>query len=176
MKNIRLLLMIIMSLVVLLPSSSFFLPTYLTQLIIDKQHNKKQLIYAIKQGNIAALNFSAEQEVIGSNNWLTLMAELASSQSEAAYNLANWYVKAFEQTDNPEKKHVMQNKAKMWLKQSMRIQPDKAKKKAQLLLAQLYFNQNDLLTAQTLVQTLNKNVSEPLKDEHVDTFSIERLL
>jgi hypothetical protein len=156
----RLLLIILMGLVVLLPSSSFFLPAYLTELIINKKHNQTQLIYAAKQNNVSALKFSIEQESVGSKAWLVLMTQLAKIQGEGAYRLGRWYAKKAVQIISLEKNVAAQNKAKMWFKQAMRLGSLTVKGKAQLALATLYFKEHDLLSAQTLVQAFDEWLTE----------------
>lgn len=172
MKKLRLLLVVIMSLMVLLPSSSFFLPAYLTQLITEKKHNQTQLSYAINHGNIAALNYSVEQEAEGSKEWQVLVTKLAQSKGEAAYHLANWYVKSLSSTKESAETNVIQNKAKMWFKQAVRLGPSTVRRKAQLALAQLYFEQDNLLAAQKIVKQLAENLTKT----NVETFSNEVII
>jgi len=165
-----------MSLMVLIPSSSFFLPTYLTQLIKNEKHNSEQLGYAVKQGNIAALHFSAALKDVGSKSWLTLKAELAKTQGQAAYDLANWFVKKSEAPNTTEELLLWRNKAIMWFEQAIRLGSKSVKVKAKLALSQLYFNQNELLTAQLLLHDLTLAQTEQVKSDELAALSVRALI
>ncbi len=173
MKNIRVFFALVMSLMVLLPSSSFFLSSYLTQLITTKEHNQYQLYYAVKKNNVAALNFSVEHEPIGSKRWLELITQLAKTQGEAAYYLGDWYVKKAEDISPIEKADAARNKAKMWFEQAIRLNSFTAKRKAQLALAALHFKQNNFLSAQTLLNATENLTGESLNNESIDAFILQ---
>ena len=87
--------LIIMSLSIFLltgiSTSSFFLNKYLTQVIVKNEHSANQLSFAIKQKNLAALSFVWKESTLYSQQWLTLGKELAKTQGDAAYQLAQYY-------------------------------------------------------------------------------------
>jgi len=162
-----------MSLMVLLPSSSFFLSGYLTQLIAKKSHNEIQLSYAIKQGNLAALNFSVKQTKLGTTSWLSVMTALAKTQGESAYDLADWYLQQSERIKNLEESDTIKSKAIMWFEQAIRLNSSIPQRKAQYALAQLYFHKNDFLSAQTLTQAIEKNIQLNSASETVDILILQ---
>lgn len=120
-----------------LSTSSFFLPEYLTKLIIKNEHNEFQLNFAIAQKNIAALNFALKHTKFHSELWLTLAKALAKTQGDVAYQLALYYQKT-------------PTKNVFWLKHASTL----GYHQATLALAQHYFELNEIIKASEIVATI----------------------
>ena len=170
--SLKPLLLIMMSLMVLLPSSSFFLSPYLTQLIANAKHNQSQLSYGVKHNNIAALTFSIAHEPLGSKNWLLLKIQLAGIQADTAYELGLWYLDNTLPEKSAEQQQLGENQAQMWFKQSIRIDPFATQGGVQLALASLYFKQGDLLLAQNILVTLNNSEA----NDNINGLSLDLLM
>lgn len=157
MKKMRLPQIMIMSLMVLLPSSSFFLSSYLTLLITQNNHSQAQLSYAVKHKNIAALTFNLSKESVGSHHWLILMSELGKVQEKKAYELAIWYLTESENILDSEEKVATQKLAYLWFAQTIRFGSSSVEQKAKLKLAQQYFIDNDFESTKRLLTGLDVN-------------------
>ncbi len=146
--------LIIMSLLVFLliglSTSSFFLNEYLTKRIIENEHSITQLNFAIEQENLTALNFAWKKAPLYSEQWLTLAKMLAKREGEAAYQLALYY-------------HFKSKQAVFWYKSAIRLNY----LKASTGLAQLYFQQGELIKAAEVLDSLPIELFEKLSDEAI---------
>lgn len=144
-----------------LSTSSFFLSDYLTFLIKNNAHTAAQLNFAIAHENKAALLYSLQQEKEGNKEWQKLAKKVAENDGGIAYKLADFYL---EQT--PYSKKVLNKKlistkasypetlinikqAKLWYQQAIRLNHDKAP----ISLAELNFQQGNIIEAQKLLST-----------------------
>ncbi|WDE07027.1 hypothetical protein SG34_009130 [Thalassomonas viridans] len=134
--------LLIMSLLVLLPSSSFFLPAYLNQILAKGEHSQAQLAYALRADLPAAWRFELKQARYGSSSWLALSEKLAISDAGVAVELANYYQ---AQLKLPEAGDTYRRQAVFWYQQGIRL----GSPKARLALAQFYFDADQLLQAQS---------------------------
>ncbi len=134
-----------MGLLVLLPSSSFFLPPYLSQLLLAGQYSRAQLDYAVKAELPVAWQLKLAEVGYGSAAWRRLNEKLAKTRGSAAVDLARYY-------QEQSRKHLQQgaeeqdhrHRAIFWYHQGIKH----ASVQARLGLAQLYFDNNQLLLAQ----------------------------
>ena len=127
------------------PPSSFFLAQYLTKQIVTGEHTQAQLDFALKQNNEAALLYAWQQTKKPSRSWLLLAKKLAKTHSEAAYQLALFY----------QTRHSM-TQAVTWYQQAIRLKYPPAF----VALAQLYFEQDNLLQADEVLAILPKGYTE----------------
>ena len=146
-----------MSSMILLSSSSFFLPTYLTKQIKDNNYSRGQFSFALKKSYVIALIIQEKQADLGSNNWIALNRELAKTQWLSALKLARWY----QGKSKNESRELLFSKAIMWFEQAIRL----GSQQAIVALAQLYFQQNKMIKAQATLRQLpevipGNNVSE----------------
>jgi tetratricopeptide (TPR) repeat protein len=153
-----------MSLVVLLPSSSFFLAPYITKIITQGQASDSQLLFALDQKNTSALILAIKQHDVGSLEWLFLIRSLASQQGKAAYQLAQWYD---EKTTTSEYKLKQvtkhQTEAIKWYQQSIRLHYEKAK----ISLAHLYIKKGEFDQAQRLLSQVDYSGKINIEVEYV---------
>lgn len=131
-----------------LSTSSFLLGEYLTKIINNKQHSVAQLNFALAQENIAALSFAWKNSIVHSEQWLILAKQLAKTQGEAAYQLANYY-----------QNHPTQ--AVFWYKSAIRL----SYFDASISLAQHYFQQEKLDKAIEILAALPMSLSQKLASE-----------
>lgn len=127
-----------------LSTSSFFLPDFLTHVIEENKHTVSQLNFALAQDNEAALLYAWQQSTQGSENWQRLAKKLANTKGEVAYVLAGFYMseKQLDKNFSSQSEQAM-----LWYKQAIRLNYVKAS----IGLAELYFRQGDVLTAQNLL-------------------------
>ncbi|GAW95202.1 MULTISPECIES: hypothetical protein [Colwellia] len=137
---------LLLSLMISLSSSSFFLADYLTQQLHKNNYHAGQFSYALKHDYIAAITIAEKTANIASTHWLTLNQTLAKSQKNAALKLAYWYQKKAQQEDNI----ALVTTAIMWFEQAIRLQSQQA----MVALAQLYFQQGKFALAQTTLGQL----------------------
>ena len=131
----------VLSLLVLLPSSSFFLPAYLNNILDEGQYSPAQLAYAVKTEQPAAWQLKRKQAAYGSKAWLALSEKLALSQGDIAVELARYY-----------QSQAQERRAIFWYRQGIKL----ASGEARLELAQLYFDSNRILLAkETATENLN---------------------
>jgi len=130
---------IIMSLVLLLASSSFFLSPYLTTKISSNDFNTQQLEFAIQQENLIALSLALKGSLLHSERWLYLARKLAKSQGKVAFQLAK-----YNESKNEFKQSVI------WYQQAIRLEY----LASYISLAQLYVHQNELSKAQNTLDLL----------------------
>ena len=121
-----------MSLLVLLPSSSFFLPAYLGNILQKGQYSPEQLAYAVKADLPAAWQLQLKQAAYGSKSWIWLSEKLAAQDAEAGIELARYY-----------HGQGRQRRAIFWYRQGMKL----ASLTARLGLARLYFDSEQFLLA-----------------------------
>ena len=133
-----------------LSSSSFFLSAYLTKQLSHDNYRVGQLTFALKQNHITALTIKEHKTNLGSTQWLTLNRELAKTQTIAALKLGNWYQQAAEHESNS----ISINKAIMWFEQAIRL----GSKKAVYMLAQLYYQQDQIAKAQITLEGLSDEI------------------
>lgn len=137
----------VMSLIILLPSSSFFLSSHLTELIKQRDFNQAQLDHAITLKIPAAYQVLQARASYGSTAWLVASQALAKSSPDVAKALGDYYYG---------QKQVAQ--AIFWYQQAIRA----AFVPAYLSLASVYVEQDKLDQAwQTLTQG---NTKGPLAD------------
>lgn len=135
-----------------LSSSSFFLSTYLTEQLSNDDYRKGQLAFALKHNHIIALVIEEKKTAVGSSQWLTLNRELAKNQIIAALKLGHWYQQAATQESNL----MLTNKTIMWFEQAIRL----GSQKAQLLLAQFYYGQGQVVKSQRTLASLPDKLSD----------------
>ena len=147
---------IIMSLLTLLSTSSFFLSDYLTQRINDNNYTDGLLSYALKNNNIAALMAHEAKTEVGSEDWLALNRRLANTKAESALKLGYWH----QRLANKHADATMTSVAILWFEQAIRLDSQQAV----LALAKLYFQQGSLPeTQQTLLNYANAKVTTEQK-------------
>jgi len=130
-----------------LSTSSFFLADFLTSVIDKKEHSARQLNFAIGQEHEAALLYAWQQSKQGSQRWQKLAKKLAKNNGEVAYLLADFYLNE----EYADKKFSSQpEQAILWYQQAIRLNYAKAS----IALADLYFHQGNVLTAQNLLAKL----------------------
>ena len=120
-----------------LSTSSFFLSEHLTKIIVENEHSTSQLSFAIKQENLAALNFAWKKTPFHSEQWLKLAKTLAKTQGEVAYQLAVYY-------------QYKPELAIFWYKSAIRLNS----LEASTALAQHYFQQGKLIKAAEVLANL----------------------
>jgi len=133
-----------------LSSSSFFLTDYLTTQLSDNNYRAGQLSYALKHNHITALTIQEAKADFGSINWLSLNEKLAKKDGASALKLAYWY----QQQTQEKTKIPLLNTAILWFEQAIRLHSQQAI----VALAQLYFDQNKLLKAQSTMDKFTKNL------------------
>lgn len=149
--NKALFFILIMSLMIVLSSSSFFLPHYLTKQIKDNNYNQAQFSFALKKGYIAALTIQEASVKFGSSDWLSLNQTIAKSQGLSALKLGYWYQKLADKKNND----ALNNTAILWFQQAIRLHSEKAI----VALAQLYFEQGKLAKSKATLSLLpNKGI------------------
>jgi tetratricopeptide (TPR) repeat protein len=131
---------------IFISSSSFFLPAYLTKQINDNNYSDGQFSFALKKHYVVALKIEENKAVLGSINWITLNRELAKSQWKSALKLAHWY----QGIANNEKRDRLNNNAILWFEQAIRLQSQQAI----VDLAQLYFQQGEMVKSQSMLRQL----------------------
>ena len=82
---------IIMGVMVLIPSGSFFLPQYLTNIIVSKQYTESELLYALKLSLPIAYEKKIEVVKQGSRDWIIYAKLLAETDANYALQLASLY-------------------------------------------------------------------------------------
>lgn len=140
---------------ILLSSSSFFLPYYLTEKINSSNYSNGQFAFALKNNYISALIIQEQNSAIGSVNWLRLNRALAVTQHEAALKLARWYLIKNQKEGQANKQSVTQQAAKgvlsnaaiIWFEQAIRLHSQLAI----IELAQLYFEHGQVVKAQSII-------------------------
>lgn len=83
--------MIIMSLTILLSSSSFFLPSYLSEVIKGKLASPEQIAYATHIGLKSAYQYQLDTFLEGSAQWLKFAKLLADNDQDLALRLGKIY-------------------------------------------------------------------------------------
>jgi hypothetical protein len=141
-----------MSSLISLSSSSFFLSSYLTEQLRNESYRKGQLAFALKHNHVIALAIEEQKTDVGSSQWLTLNRALAKIQITSALKLGHWYQQAAER----ESSVMLTNKAVMWFEQAIRL----GSQKAHLFLAQLYYEQDQVVKAQRTLASLPDKLSD----------------
>lgn len=119
---------------IILSSSSFFLPDYLTEKLQEGEYSQNQFKYALEKEYSDALLIEAQSHTTGSKHWLSIHKKLAQYQQQAAFKLGRWYKhEAIHSDTNLTSENSYQ--AVMWLEQSIAL----GNKQAALALAQLYY-------------------------------------
>ncbi len=139
-------LIVIMSLSVFVPTSSFFLHDYLTKQINNNVHNETQLNFALAHQNTAALTLVANQAKVGSSTWLMAKQSLAQHSAYHAYTLGLWYLAQYENLSTQTNQQVQQDSLRLltlWLQQAIRLGSDKAV----TALSRVYYQQGKLRQA-----------------------------
>jgi len=140
---------IMMSLLILLSSSSFFLTNYLALQIKGNKYSPEQFAYALKVDHIEALLIQERGAKLGSNDWLVLNQKLAKTQKDSAVKLATWFQQqAKEKSDSANLFNSI-----LWFEQAIRLDSPYAI----VQLAQLYFDQGDLVKAKNTLALFHHN-------------------
>lgn len=145
-----------MSLVVLLTSSSFFLPAYLVEKLQTAHFNDAQLFFAEKLSLPKAFEIKQSQQVVGSRQWLFYTTKLAKFKGQAAFDLAQFYLPKQPNVRQENLTKAMIRKGVFWYKQAIRLESEPAK----LVLANWYFSQDKLNKANELINSLLQQTSE----------------
>jgi len=147
--NIRIL--IIMSLLILLSRSSFFLLHYLDSRLTEGVYSQNQLQFAIDANNIIALTLAVKNEQISSENDLAIIKRLAKTEGEYAYIVAEYYLNlallSNKNTPQEQQIEIYHDQAILWFKQAIRLQY----MPATLALARLYYTSEDLSLAEQVL-------------------------
>jgi hypothetical protein len=141
------LLIVIMSLMIFLSSSSFFLYEHLSSQINNNKYTNSQFTYALKKGYKVALLKEVKKASYGSDYWLITHQELAKTVNSSAFKLGWWNQELATITSN--KKYI--NVAIMWFKQAIRLRSQEAI----VALAQLYFNLGEVVQAKETLGLLS---------------------
>ena len=155
----KLSLIIVMSLSVFLPTSSFFLHNYLTKQINSHLHNKAQLNFALAHQNTAALTLVTNQAKEGSPTWLMAKQSLAQHSAHHAYTLGLWYIAQYKNVNTQASQQAEQDSLRLltlWLEQAIRL----GSEQAVTALSQIYYQQGQLEQAK---QQLNQHTELPVE-------------
>ncbi len=136
---------IILSLVFLLTSSSFFLPHYLNNKILSGDFNSQQLQFSLEIENEAALLWSLNKAPMHSELWIHLAKKLAKTQGNVAFKLAK-----YSESKNKYKQAVI------WYQQAIRLEHSSS----YIALAQMYFNQLELSKSQQVLDSFSQFTSK----------------
>ncbi len=136
---------VIMSLLMSLSSSSFFLDKYLNEAIFDKSYNDAQLNFAIKNKLVSALNLVVNNTERGSHDWIVISKELAKTQKSSALALADWYQSLAEQEKRLSKQAIL------WFEQAIRLNSSMAT----LKLSQYYYQYDAVVKARDTIAALH---------------------
>lgn len=117
---------IIVSLLLLISASSFFLPAYFDSLQKSDNISISLLEYGVKIENIAAMRLALYKEPKGTKPWVDLLILMAKKDAVSAYELGRYYKSV---------KNI--NQALLWFKQGVRLNNNNA----YFELANLYFEQ-----------------------------------
>ncbi len=143
--------LIIMSLLVLLSRSSFFLSPYLERAITRGEYSPKQLQFAIDTNSIIALKLAAKSEHISSENGLSTFKRLGKTEGEYAYIVAEYYLTRSGHSNkkiaSTQLEKADYSQAVLWFKQAIRLQY----MPASLALARLYYRTADLSLAEQVL-------------------------
>ncbi len=137
---------LMMSSMIFLSSSSFFLPAYLTKQLKDNNYNDAQLAFALGKNYVAALMIQETKAEIGSINWIIANQALAKTQWKSALKLAHWY----QNTAELETRDTLNSRTILWYEQAIRLHSEQAV----VDLALLYFKQNQMTKAQETINLL----------------------
>jgi len=129
-------LLIIMSLTISLSSGSFFLPDYLTKKINNKNFTEEELDLALSLKLDVAYLEQLKRAGKGSFIWLKYAQEFAQKDGETSVVLADYYLE-----------HKAIHKSKYWYLHAIKLNYHRAR----LPLAKLYFDQNQLALAKTVL-------------------------
>lgn len=153
-----------MSLLVTLPSSSFFLQAHLSHKLSSSNYSKAEYNYALKLHNEAALTLQVANERQGSEQWIKAQQILAKTQASAAFSLALYYQKISKklsrQISNNQLKdyfgqaHLSDRQTKMWLIQAIRL----GESKAITLLVQFYYERDELEKAKNILEAYQQEL------------------
>lgn len=146
----------IMSLVILLSSSSFFLPIYLADKLQANHFNVAQLAFAEKLSLIKAFEIKRTQQAIGTEKWLFYTTKLAKLKGHVAFELAQFYLPIKQNFRSENITRTAIAKGIFWYQQAIRLECEPAK----LALAQWYFLQRNVNKANELVDSLSLQTSE----------------
>jgi len=133
---------------VTIPSSSFFLPQYISNQIALNHISKNDLSYGIKVGVKEAIKYQLLRVESGSNEWFYLAKTLARTDKETAFKLATIY-------------HIEDDisQAINWYKQAIVLEH----KKALLELIDLYLIEEQLYAAKDLLLPLKHQEKSLIK-------------
>jgi len=147
---------ILMSLVILLSSSSFFLPDYLVEKLQTNNFNDAQLSFAERLALVKAFEIKQSQQIVGSRQWLFYTTKLAKFKGQAAFELAQFYLPIAQNTQPQKLTNVMIEKGVFWYRQAIRLKDEPAT----LALAYWYFSQKKLNKANELIDSLSLKTPE----------------
>ena len=155
---------IMMSSMIFLSSSSFFLPAYLTDKLERNNYSASQFDFSLQKNYSVALNIEEAKHKDGSSRWLSINKKLAHYQSNSALKLGQWYKQKWYKNKilNKPIEDVEQHdlyQAKMWLEQSISL----GSTEANLLLAKLYYEDKKFkLSRETLDKYPDRLIHENL--------------
>jgi len=129
----------VLSLMILLSSSSFFLVPYLNNQLRLNHYSQQQLTAALALSIPLAFTIKRQQYPQGSPSWLDYSIKLAKNQGISAFQLAKYYQNKIAKDDED----FTVDKLVFWYQQAIRLGYQPAK----LALAQWYFVKNKLLLA-----------------------------
>jgi len=141
---------LIMSLVILLSSSSFFLSDYLENKLQTNNFSDAQLAFAEKISIIKAFEIKQAQQEKGSKDWFFYTVKLAKFKGKVAFALAQIYLPIESNTRREDISQAKIEKGVFWYQQAIRLSFEPAK----IALAQWYFSQNNLNKAIEIIDSI----------------------
>jgi len=141
--------LLVMSSMIFLSSSSFFLSDYLTKKLNNNNFSEVQFYFALQKNYKAALRLEEKKYDIGTNHWLKFNRILAKSEGSIALKLGYWYQQKANEERSINGNNTSTLSAIVWFEQAIRLNSQKAI----VALAQLHYQNNNLIKAQL---TLNK--------------------
>jgi len=139
-------------LILLLSSSSFFLPTYLAQQLVKRNYTQAQLSYAESLNIVNALVIKQQSAEKGSALWLNYTTKLALQQHKQALLLAHYYQQKYNEDHNER----LISKILLWYKLAIKHGSTEAK----FYLAQWYFQRQQLAKADNLLASISHYTSK----------------
>lgn len=142
-----------MSSMILVSSSSFFLPDYLIDKLLTDDYSQGEFDFALKNDYTAALLLEEKKQKVGSVAWFKIIKKLGNYHSESALKVGKWYQKQI--TSAPQYTQGIQEsnnfQAILWLEHAIYL----GEQEAILLLAQLYYHQQEYHLAQSTINQLS---------------------
>jgi len=140
---------LLLGLLILLSSSSFYIRDYLTQQLKQQEVTAQQLNYATTLSIPLALQLKRQQYQQGSASWLQYSIKLAKYRATVALELANFYLKKHSLASSSNNSNT--KKALFWYQHAISLGNESAKVK----LARYYYDLDDFLKATEIINSIS---------------------